>query len=67
MINIFLQNGKLLVFDVRQTAQPVQSLDGLTTQPIHTLHSLNNDGASRVLTASSVGPCVWDIDPGAER
>ncbi|KAF3321181.1 E3 ubiquitin-protein ligase RFWD3-like isoform X1 [Carex littledalei] len=62
-----LQNGKLLVFDVRQTAQPVQSLDGLTTQPIHTVHSLNNDGASRVLTASSLGPCVWDIDPGAER
>ncbi|KAJ3689791.1 hypothetical protein LUZ61_018955 [Rhynchospora tenuis] len=62
-----LQNGKLLVFDVRRTAHPVQCLDGLTTHPIHTVHSLNIAGTSRVLTASSLGPCVWDINQGAER
>lgn len=66
MLTFLFQNGKLLVFDVRQIAQPVQSLDGLTTHPIHTVHSLDNGGTSKVLTASSAGACVWDIDQGAE-
>ncbi|KAJ4773961.1 E3 ubiquitin-protein ligase RFWD3 [Rhynchospora pubera] len=66
-IYVGLQNGKLLVFDVRRTAHPVECLDGLTTHPIHTVHSLNSAGTSRVLTASSLGPCVWDINEGAER
>ncbi|KAJ3681903.1 hypothetical protein LUZ60_014476 [Juncus effusus] len=65
-----LQNGKLLVFDVRQTAQPLHSLEGLSTQPVHTVHTLNNNnntGIRKVLTASSAGPCVWDVDnPNSE-
>ncbi|KAI3964124.1 hypothetical protein MKW92_005924 [Papaver armeniacum] len=35
-----LQNGMLLLFDMRQTSGPVESMNGLTSHPIHTIHSL---------------------------
>ncbi|KAG1355004.1 putative E3 ubiquitin-protein ligase RFWD3 [Cocos nucifera] len=57
-----LQNGMLLVFDVRQTAQPMISVVGLSRHPVHTVHSIGLDnGAKKVLTASSLGPCIWEI------
>ncbi|XP_073000647.1 uncharacterized protein [Typha latifolia] len=63
-----MQNGMLLVFDVRQTAGPVQSMKGLSTHPIHTIHSvLLEDGTRKALTASSVGPCMWEIDGSGDR
>ncbi|KAI8006179.1 E3 ubiquitin-protein ligase RFWD3, partial [Camellia lanceoleosa] len=57
-----LQNGMLLVFDMRQTVHPVQSINGLSSRPIHTIHSFEHKptlchGAS-LLTASAIGPCV---------
>ncbi|XP_059628355.1 uncharacterized protein LOC132271101 isoform X2 [Cornus florida] len=67
-----LQNGKLLVFDMRQTILPVKSIDGLTSHPIHTIHSFEHDPAlphisTRLLTASSIGPCVWNNISARER
>ncbi|XP_026439604.1 uncharacterized protein LOC113338388 isoform X2 [Papaver somniferum] len=67
-----LQNGMLLLFDMRQTSGPVESMNGLTSHPIHTVHSftdnspLHNGGRS-VLTASSIGPCVWKTGIPGER
>lgn len=52
----------LLVFDVRQTRQPMNSIEGLSRHPVHTVHSIGLDnGAKRVLTASALGPCTWEI------
>nr|CAD1835159.1 unnamed protein product [Ananas comosus var. bracteatus] len=63
-----LQNGMLLVFDVRQTAVPMHSMDGLSMHPIHTIHSIvHENGMKKVLTASSVGTCLWDINSSGER
>ncbi|KAF5737520.1 Transducin/WD40 repeat-like superfamily protein putative isoform 1 [Tripterygium wilfordii] len=69
-----LQNGMLLVFDMRQTARPVESRSGLSSNPIHTIHSLMNnseeacsDGIRTVLSASSVGVCQWDFDGVDDR
>ncbi|WOK98914.1 hypothetical protein Cni_G07626 [Canna indica] len=63
-----LQNGMLLVFDIRQTAVPMQIIEGLSRHPVHTLHSLvPNDGCRRVLTASSSGPCVWEVGSDCGR
>ncbi|XP_020094244.1 E3 ubiquitin-protein ligase RFWD3-like isoform X3 [Ananas comosus] len=63
-----LQNGMLLVFDVRQTAVPMHSMDGLSMHPIHTIHSIvHENGMKKVLTASSVGTCLWDINSNGER
>ncbi|XP_058082108.1 uncharacterized protein LOC131230285 isoform X2 [Magnolia sinica] len=63
-----LQNGMLMVFDLRQTAGPMESTSGLTTHPIHTIHSISHDRlhspssvVRTLLTASSIGPCEWDI------
>ncbi|KAL7248044.1 hypothetical protein ACSBR2_002862 [Camellia fascicularis] len=61
-----LQNGMLLVFDMRQTLKPMESLTGLTCNPIHTVHSLSPDstlpsGARSLLTASSIGLCQWNF------
>ncbi|RRT73076.1 hypothetical protein B296_00033781 [Ensete ventricosum] len=63
-----LQNGMLLVFDIRQTAVPVQVMDGLTGHPVHSVHSIVlSDGGSRILTASSSGPCVWEVGSSCGR
>lgn len=58
----------LLVFDIRQTAVPMQVLEGLTGHPVHTVHSVVlSDGGSRVLTASSSGPCIWEVGSSCGR
>lgn len=63
-----LQNGMLLVFDIRQTAQPMNSMEGLSRHPIHTVHSMGLvNGAKRVLTASSVGPYTWEVGGSSGR
>ncbi|OVA06945.1 zinc finger protein [Macleaya cordata] len=67
-----LQNGMLLVFDMRQTARPVESMNGLTCHPVHTIHSLVDNfplpnGGRTLLTASSIGPCVWRTGDSGER
>ncbi|KAM2467592.1 hypothetical protein FF1_009357 [Malus domestica] len=61
-----LQNGSLWVFDMRQTAGPVESRRGLSNNPIHTVHSLSHNsalpsGARSVLSASSIGLCLWNF------
>jgi len=59
---IFFQNGMLLVFDIRQTSAPLYSSMGLSTHPVHTIHCAVDDSGSRKLfSASSIGPCVWDV------
>jgi len=63
-----LQNGMLLVFDIRQAARPLYSMMGLSAQPIHTLHSvIDNNGCRKILSASAVGPCMWDPDDNQSR
>ncbi|KAK4281516.1 hypothetical protein QN277_012997 [Acacia crassicarpa] len=65
-----LQNGSVLVFDLRQTAGPIKSLNGLTSNPVHTVQSLVQDsslpsGVGTILSASAIGLCQWNI--GAEE
>lgn len=55
-----LQNGSLLAFDMRQTARPIESVTGLTSNVIHTVHSL----PTTVLSASSGGICHWSFGAG---
>ncbi|AQL06337.1 Transposon protein [Zea mays] len=56
-----LQNGMLLVFDIRQTSAPLHSSMGLSTHPVHTIHcAVDGSGSRKVFSASSIGPCVWD-------
>ncbi|KAL0002765.1 hypothetical protein SO802_016546 [Lithocarpus litseifolius] len=67
-----LQNGMLLTFDMRRTRNPLQCMVGLTSRPIHTIYSLVNNpafgqGARKLLTASSIGPCVWNTGCARER
>ncbi|KAK4799382.1 hypothetical protein SAY86_024747 [Trapa natans] len=65
-----LQNGTLMVFDMRQTSRPIESLNGLSFNPIHTIRSFSQNstnGASSILTASSIGLCLWNIDCHEER
>lgn len=67
-----LQNGMVLVFDMRQTAMPMQSMNGLTSNPVHTIHSLSHNsslssGCRTLLTASSVGLSHWNIGTVQER
>ncbi|CAK9165614.1 unnamed protein product [Ilex paraguariensis] len=67
-----LQNGMLLEFDMRQTDRPVESMTGLTDNPIHTLQSLSphgtiHSGIRTLLTASSVGLCQWNFGGAEER
>ncbi|KAL2345089.1 hypothetical protein Fmac_006374 [Flemingia macrophylla] len=62
-----LQNGFVLVFDMRKTAGPMKSLVGLTSNPVHTVHSLaptSNlaSGVKTILSASAIGICQWNID-----
>lgn len=61
-----LQNGMLLVFDLRKTGSPVESRNGLTCNPIHSICSLLDDspghtGVRKLLTASSIGLCEWSV------
>lgn len=61
----------LLVFDMRQTREPVKSLSGLTCNPIHSLYSISpnsalSSGVRTILTASSVGVCEWNFG-GVEK
>ncbi|KAM3698395.1 hypothetical protein ACB098_06G185200 [Castanea mollissima] len=67
-----LQTGMLLTFDMRRTRNPLQCMVGLTSRPIHTIYSLVNNpafgqGAHKLLTASSIGPCVWNTGCATER
>ncbi|XVF55528.1 hypothetical protein PTKIN_Ptkin06aG0043200 [Pterospermum kingtungense] len=66
-----LQNGSLLVFDMRQTSRPLESVNGLTSNPVHTTHSLLNSsspsGVTAVLSASSIGICQWSFGGSVER
>uniref|UniRef100_A0ACD5TIE0 Uncharacterized protein n=2 Tax=Avena sativa TaxID=4498 RepID=A0ACD5TIE0_AVESA len=63
-----LQNGMLLVFDTRQTKAPLHSLTGLSTHPVHTIHAVVDcSGSMKVISASSIGPCIWDVDGGENR
>ncbi|KAK8934108.1 hypothetical protein KSP39_PZI014664 [Platanthera zijinensis] len=58
----------LLMFDIRQTARCLESMEGLSRFPIHTICSLQPNHCSRkVLTASSAGPCLWDASGCGER
>ncbi|KAM0889243.1 hypothetical protein ACQ4PT_027814 [Festuca glaucescens] len=58
-----LQNGMLLVFDTRQTSRPLHSMAGLSSHLVHTLHSVTDSSGSRkVISASAIGPCMWDVD-----
>ncbi|XP_022143754.1 E3 ubiquitin-protein ligase RFWD3 isoform X1 [Momordica charantia] len=62
-----LKNGLFMVFDMRQTVGPLKTFQGLTSNPVHTIHSLSststlsNDVRS-VLSASAYGVCRWTLD-----
>ncbi|KAI3943065.1 hypothetical protein MKW92_015979, partial [Papaver armeniacum] len=65
-------NGMLLLFDMRQTSGPVESMNGLTSHPIHMIHSLPDNsplhnGGRSILTAYFIGRCVWKTDIPGER
>ncbi|GJX97063.1 E3 ubiquitin protein ligase RFWD3-like protein, partial [Tanacetum coccineum] len=67
-----LQNGMLLVFDMRHTIRPVESIHGLDSRPIHTIQSFEHNtshpqNTTQLLTASSCGPCLWNINGGLQR
>ncbi|XWS59622.1 hypothetical protein CRYUN_Cryun08bG0137900 [Craigia yunnanensis] len=66
-----LQNGSLLVFDMCQTGRPLESVNGLTSNPVHTIHSLHNSaipsGVTTILSASSVGIRQWSFGGSEER
>lgn len=58
----------LMVFDVRQTTEPLHCLVGLSKDLIHTLHSaIDNNGCRKILSASAVGACMWDADDNQSR
>ncbi|VAI25878.1 unnamed protein product [Triticum turgidum subsp. durum] len=58
-----LQDGRVLVFDTRQPSRPLHSMAGLSKHLVHTLHSVtDNSGSKKVLSASAIGPCMWDAD-----
>ncbi|XP_042455614.1 uncharacterized protein LOC122040358 [Zingiber officinale] len=63
-----LQNGMLLVFDIRQTSEPMQLIEGLTSHPVHFVVSVVlNDGSGRIFSASSSSPCVWEVGFNSRR
>lgn len=67
-----LQNGMLMVFDMRHTIHPVESMHGVDSRSIHTIHPLEHNTShsqsiSQLLTASTAGPCVWNINGGMQR
>ncbi|XP_071711210.1 uncharacterized protein [Rutidosis leptorrhynchoides] len=67
-----LQNGMLLVYDMRNTVHPVQSVSGLDSSPMHTIHPFEHDTSrsqtmTQLLTAAFTGPCSWNINSAMER
>ncbi|KAG9441824.1 hypothetical protein H6P81_017678 [Aristolochia fimbriata] len=61
-----LQNGMLMVFDLRQTRTHLHTLSGLSCHPVHTLHCLRGNeahnapsGRTALLSASACGLCQW--------
>ncbi|KAJ6331264.1 hypothetical protein OIU76_009773 [Salix suchowensis] len=67
-----LQNGSLMVFDMRMTGSPVESRLGHTNNPIHTVQSLQHistlpSGVKTVVSASSIGMCQWNFGGEEER
>uniref|UniRef100_A0ACD5WGT4 Uncharacterized protein n=1 Tax=Avena sativa TaxID=4498 RepID=A0ACD5WGT4_AVESA len=63
-----LQNGTVLVFDTRQPSRPLHSMAGLSTHLVHTLHSVTDSSGSRkVISASAIGPCMWDANGNGSR
>uniref|UniRef100_A0A453JCA6 RING-type E3 ubiquitin transferase n=1 Tax=Aegilops tauschii subsp. strangulata TaxID=200361 RepID=A0A453JCA6_AEGTS len=63
-----LQDGRVLVFDTRQHSRPLHSMAGLSKHLVHTLHSVtDNSGSRKVLSASAIGPCMWDADGNQSR
>uniref|UniRef100_A0A0E0K7M8 RING-type domain-containing protein n=1 Tax=Oryza punctata TaxID=4537 RepID=A0A0E0K7M8_ORYPU len=63
-----VHNGNLIIFDIRQTLRPLHSMVGLSTHPVHTLHTvIDNNGSRKFLSASSIGPCMWDTDGNQGR
>ncbi|CAA0830436.1 Transducin/WD40 repeat-like superfamily protein [Striga hermonthica] len=71
-----LQNGTVLQFDVRHNMRYVESLNGLTCNPVHSLYSLSPSSSrssstrnvltKNILTASSLGLCQWDFGVNQE-
>lgn len=58
-----MQNGSLVVFDMRQTASPIATLKGPSSSPMHTVqyvpeHPMLKEG-SGLLTASSSSLLFW--------
>ncbi|CAM0871071.1 unnamed protein product [Alopecurus aequalis] len=63
-----LQDGKVLVFDIRQPSRPLHSMAGLSSHLVHTLHSVTvNSGSRKIFSASAIGPCMWDADGSQSR
>lgn len=63
-----LQNGMLLVFDTRQPSRPLHCMAGPSTHLVHTLHSVtDNSGSRKVISASAIGPCMWEADGNQSR
>uniref|UniRef100_A0ACD5TST3 Uncharacterized protein n=1 Tax=Avena sativa TaxID=4498 RepID=A0ACD5TST3_AVESA len=63
-----LQNGTVLVFDTRQPSRPLHSMAGLSTHLVHTLHCVTDSSGSRkVISASAIGPCMWDANGNGSR
>lgn len=60
-----MQNGMLVMFDLRQTAYPVALINGISNLPVHTLHSVQSDGrqsaARTIIGGSASGLCKWNV------
>ncbi|KAL2652787.1 hypothetical protein R1flu_020915 [Riccia fluitans] len=56
-----LQNGSLLIFDLRQTSSPLASFPGCTTRPVHTLQSVESQARKGILSASNSGTYFWNM------
>ncbi|KAG6553637.1 hypothetical protein Mapa_004551 [Marchantia paleacea] len=56
-----LQNGSLLIFDLRQTSSPIASVNGSSTRPVHTLQTVQSQTRKGILSASSSGAYFWDM------
>ncbi|XP_018470956.2 uncharacterized protein LOC108842520 [Raphanus sativus] len=67
-----LQNGMVLMFDMRQTMRPLASFTGLSSNPVHTIHHLSANSTPTtdvcsLLSASSIGLCQWNINGSEGR
>lgn len=60
-----MQNGMLVMCDLRQTAYPVALINGISSLPVHTLHSVQSDGqqsaARTIIGGSASGLCEWNV------